>query len=142
MSKVWWCLLAIFLLLLIVFFVIRPGHLNNQPSTSSVNLYQQQANKICQMLDRARVLYQNNHAKEAYDLAENSYWNVYDNILEIKYRSYATPAYIFAVENAFHQVSTLMTQPLTPANTKEITKRNKALCAEVNKEAHYLIQSG
>ena len=51
------------------------------------------------MLNQTLGLYQNKEIKKAYETAENAYWNVYDNVLEIKYRSYATPAYIFSVES-------------------------------------------
>lgn len=111
---------------------------NNMKITGSENLYQKQADKICMMLNQALSLYQKKAIKKAYETAENAYWNVYDNVLEIKYRSYATPAYIFSVESEFHATSTLMTAPVTDKKIQAIKTKVKWLCAEVNKEAAYL----
>ncbi len=129
--------IAVVLLILLALGVWRSNQ--NSPKTkSTTNLYQKQADKICSMLHQALMLYQNKNIKKAYNIAENAYWNVYDNVLEIKYRSYATPAYIFSVESEFHAISTLMTAPVTHKKIQAIQKKSKALCAEVNKEAKYL----
>lgn len=125
---------------LIILLALGVWHTNrNSPKmTGAENLYQKQADKICAMLHQALTFYQNKEIKKAYNTAENAYWNVYDNVLEIKYRSYATPAYIFSVESEFHAISALMTAPVTDKKIQAIQKKNKALCAEVNKEAKYL----
>ena len=129
--------LAILLIGLLLLGILRSGTHTNKMATE-VNLYQKQADKICKMLDNAFTLYKGKQSKKAYDLAESAYWDVYDNVLEIKYRSYATPAYIFGVEGKFHAASTLMTVPITAKNTADISTQIKALCTEVNAEAAYL----
>ena len=129
--------LAILLIGLLLLGILRSGTHTNK-TTTEVNLYQKQANKICKMLDDAFTLYKNKQSKKAYTLAESAYWDVYDNVLEIKYRSYATPAYIFGVEGKFHAASTALAAPISAKNTAAITTQIKALCTEVNAEVAYL----
>lgn len=129
--------IAVILIILLVLGVWHSSK-NIMKVTSSENLYQKQADKVCTMLHQALSLYQNKAIQKAYETAENAYWNVYDNVLEIKYRSYATPAYIFSVESEFHAISALITAPVTNKKVQAIKTKIKGLCAEVNKEAEYL----
>lgn len=105
---------------------------------SHASLYQKQADKICLMLDQAMQYYKKGNTEKAYSLSEDAYWNVYDNILEIKYRPYATPAHIFSVESQFHAISDLMHKPITSKNLKVLNKKITTLCSEVNKQADEL----
>jgi len=90
------------------------------------------------MLEKSIQLYQSKQVKQASHLSDSAYWDVYDNILEIKYRSYVTPRYIFNVENKFHQLSASITQPITTKKIALSQKKANLLCIEVNKEAKFL----
>lgn len=107
-------------------------------SVATVGLYQKQANKICKMLDDATTLYQGGKIDKAKKIASNAYWQVYDDILEIKYRSQVSPSRIFAIENTFHAIPKMMTKPVTNTKVSQIAAHAKQLCQEVNKEAHQL----
>jgi len=132
-------IVVIFLAALLAIGILHPKAKHGKAITE-VNLYQKQADTICAMLNNAFKLYQHGHPKKAYGLAENTYWEVYDNVLEIKYRAYVTPAYIFAVEGKFHEVSASMNKPVTAKHSTVILQQIKALCTEVNTEANYLIK--
>ncbi|WP_440682345.1 hypothetical protein [Cysteiniphilum halobium] len=105
---------------------------------SAVNFYQKQADKICTLLEKSVKLYESQQIKEASKLSDNTYWQIYDNVLEIKYRPYVSPQYIFSVESKFHDLTESMTSPVTPKKIKLIRKKAESLCAEVNKEAKEL----
>lgn len=115
------------------------------PAALPSNLYTDQARIICQRLQQALQSYQHGKGQVAYQQVEDSYWNVYDNILEIKYRSYATPALIFSVENNFHDLSHAMQQiaePPTAVQSKQVKQQVFALCHEVQKESLILTRQG
>ena len=136
-------LISAIALIFIIILIIYAARMPNAPKGKGKpeqhkSLYQQQADKICLMLNQAVQHYKAGNIKKAYTVSENAYWNVYDNILEIKYRPYATPATIFTVEGEFHATSDLMKKPLTSQNLDAVNKKVKALCAEVNKQAHEL----
>ncbi|ODN43943.1 hypothetical protein [Piscirickettsia litoralis] len=103
-------------------------------------LYYDQANKVCQMLDKSVKLYQEKKIKEAYNISESAYWDVYDSIMEIKYRPYVSPAEIFRIEDDFHNLSLLITPPPTPQKIAKLRTAVKNMCDEVQKEAKYLTQ--
>jgi len=134
---------SVVVLVLILCAIFFLDNKTNQVSSNgslkpSISIYSKQANKICGMLQQASKLYQSGQLEKAYILSENSYWDGYDSFLEIKYRPYATPAYIFSVENQFHETSKLMKKPVTISNKKSVTNAVQSLCTEVNKEATYL----
>lgn len=136
-------LISVIALIFIIVLIIYAAHMPNTSKEKGEpeqhkSLYQQQADKICLMLNQAVQYYKSRDLKKAYTVSENAYWNVYDNILEIKYRPYATPATIFSVEGEFHATSDLMKKPVTSQNLDAVNKKVKALCAEVNKQAHEL----
>lgn len=127
-----------FILIILLFASMFQPTKDQTHNSGQKSLYQQQADKICTMLHQAMRRYLAADAKQAYNISENAYWDVYDNILEIKYRPYVTPAYIFSVEGKFHAISDLMKAPVTDKNKQAIRTKIKTLCIEVNRQAHEL----
>ncbi|MED7789438.1 hypothetical protein [Francisella sp. 19X1-34] len=105
---------------------------------SSKSLYDRQAEKICSMLEQASELYKNNNSAKAVKVSDSAYWDVYDNIMEIKYRSYTSPADIFSIENSFHGYSDMLKQPVSKAQLARINKARANICKELDKEAKIL----
>ena len=139
-------IISIFLLLLIaatILCMVIASHIqpNLKDKPSNMSLYQSQAKKICTMLDNSYAILKKGQPKQAYTISENAYWDVYDNILEIKYRPDATPAYIFGVEGQFHELSAQI-KLNNPNQLPDIHHRIKNLCLEVNKEANYITKNG
>tara|TARA_Y100000815_G_C13342930_1_gene500784 strand:- start:2883 stop:3326 length:444 start_codon:yes stop_codon:yes gene_type:complete len=117
-------------------FILKNNTSVNINGSQETSLYHDQAVKICQLLNKSVALYQAKQFKQAHTVAENAYWNVYDNILEIKYRPYVTPEKIFNVEEQFHQFSNTV---LGASDAKQsVTQQAKNLCEEVNKQALFL----
>lgn len=139
--------IGFFLLISIIFiasFALLIKGKKSKPSAShsmiviKTSLFQQQVQKICGMLNNAEILYSKSKFKQAHALSETAYWDVYDNILEIKYRSYGTPAEIFAVENQFHNYSSMLKAPLSIEKQKRITLARVSICKTIKKQADIL----
>jgi hypothetical protein len=152
MRKYFISLLIILLLGFFFLLIFKPGqqkhtqesHINKTKTTQATaikhSLYQKQSAKICGMLTSAVDLYTKTQHKKAYDLAESAYWDVYDNILEIKYRSYGTPQEIFSVENNFHAFSKSLKIANSDAHLKKINSAKTDLCKTIKKQADILDQ--
>lgn len=132
-------MVAVIVIITLGFFVlVSQGSLTNDSAAKPVNLYYAQADKVCSMLKQSVALYQTNKLTQAHALAEGAYWDVYDNILEIKYRPYVSPGDLFGVEEQFHQFSNLILQ--TDSNVQQVNKSMQTLCDEVNKQAKFLTE--
>ena len=100
-----------------------------------LSFFDHQALLVCHKLHDSEQLYHASHFKEASQVAEAAYWNIYDNVLEIKYRSYATPGKIFSVENSFHQLSS---DESHAGSANNIANEVQSICQEVKKESAIL----
>ena len=113
---------------------------------SSSSIFTDQANIITSKLFCALEGYKGGHGESAHDIVEDAYWNTYDNILEIKYRSFVSPAKIFSVENEFHTLSHQMSLASKNTGRSGVNVRDYdkarvmtlALVREVNNESTLL----
>ena len=112
--------------------------INNE---KNISIYTIQSNKICKNLDKAIKYYKKKNYDKAYNLVDDSYWNIYDNILEIKYRSYATPAKIFTVEKMFHSLAENMKKPISKDQLESNITDSIKLCNETKNESKILIKN-
>lgn len=136
----------IVLIILLAIIVIAIGVISSTNKKSSIvgnqhisqSLYDKQAVKICTMLKQASVLYQNGNSNKAVKISDSAYWDVYDNIMEIKYRSYTSPSDIFSIENSFHGYSDMLQKPFSSEQFKKINKAREEICKEMHKEAKIL----
>lgn len=137
--------LLVFLMLLVlaVLWISHQQTSSHKPSATKqlTSIYSKQANLICKQLNQAQAHYEQGHAKKAHQLAEDAYWNIYDNILEIKYRSYATPATIFSVEQSFHQLSDLFEKPYSAEQIIMIKQSVTSICKNMHQQAKLLNHS-
>ncbi|MED7820098.1 MULTISPECIES: hypothetical protein [unclassified Francisella] len=144
MKKLIFPIVLIILLAIIVVVVGVVSSTNKQSSSSnsqkklSKSLYDKQAKKICLMLKQASVRYKDNNSVEAVKISDSAYWDVYDNIMEIKYRSYTSPSDIFSIENSFHGYSDMLQKPFSSEQFKKINKVREEICKEMHKEAKIL----
>ncbi|MCL9781845.1 hypothetical protein M9194_10440 [Vibrio sp. S4M6] len=149
-----------FVVLLVIFAVAsffimhgnKKSNLSNQPSnqqeisktsqTHKVNdndsIYTQKAKQICNMMDQSYALLENGKVKEAKSIASSAYWDVYDGVIEIKYRSYASPAQIYDVEQKFHTLANLIEPPVSKQEEQKIKSKMDDVCNEVIREANLL----
>ena len=142
-------LLSLFVFILIIIFIIiliifssRDGDKKNQKKvTDHLSIYSSQAEKICKDLNKSLDLYKNNSYEKASKLVEDSYWNIYDNILEIQYRSYATPSQIFQIEENFHELSKNMKIPYSTKQFDANKSKVLSLCKEMRFESKLLNKS-
>lgn len=111
----------------------------NNKKGSTTNIFSSQAQSVCFMLDKADKLYKSKKYKRAFTVAEASYWDNYDNFLEIKYRPYATPAEIFSVENEFHDLSDKIDKE--KEKTQNIHIMAEKLCREIKNQAKILAKN-
>ncbi|WP_150466278.1 hypothetical protein [Francisella sp. SYW-9] len=135
------CIIIILAIIVIVLGSLNTTTKKSDSSTvgsTSKSLYDRQVEKICSMLEQAGVLYQNNNSAKAVKVSDSAYWDVYDNIMEIKYRSYTSPADIFSIENSFHGYSDMLKQPVSKNQLAKINKARLDICKELNKEAKIL----
>ncbi|QIW10023.1 hypothetical protein [Francisella sp. LA112445] len=134
--------ISIIIILAIVVIVLGALNTTTKKSDSTViskrSLYDRQTEKICSMLQQASALYQNNNSIKAVKVSDSAYWDVYDNIMEIKYRSYTSPADIFSIENSFHGYSDMLKQPASKNQLVKINKARLDICKELSKEAKIL----
>ena len=108
----------------------------------TVSLYQAQARKICNMLYSSIKAYKAGNYDKAFTTSNSAYWDVYDNILEIKFRPDATPAKIFSVEDQFHDLSAQLKSKKNLVHLKDINKKANKLCKEVTSESNYITENG
>lgn len=140
MKKLLLIVISIFIIATAIILILPPQ--NKKSTSTSVknngSLYDQQANKICSMLTKASELYKTKKYEEAAKTSDSAYWDVYDNIMEIKYRSFASPSDIFEVENKFHAYTDKLRIPYTPQNMSQIIRHKNMICDEMQKEAQIL----
>ena len=130
--------IIVILVLLAFYYESKPSANNNISKTADVSLYSSQSEKICKMLNSALSKYKLGNSDLAYSLADSAYWDVYDNLLEIKYRSFGTPAEIFATENKFHSISSAMQTKFTGDRYNASKNNIQQLCSIIKKQAAVL----
>lgn len=89
-------------------------------------------------MDQSYALLENGKVKEAKSIASSAYWDVYDGVIEIKYRSYASPAQIYDVEQKFHTLANLIEPPVSKQKEQTIKSKMDDVCNEVIREANLL----
>lgn len=134
-------LTACVIIIAVAIIILIPQDGNNNKIQNKGSLYDQQAHKICTMLTTASNLYKAKKYEEAAKTSDSAYWDVYDNIMEIKYRSFASPGDIFEVENKFHSYTSKLRSPYTSQSMSQIIKHRDILCNEMYKEAKILNQN-
>lgn len=103
--------------------------------SDSKSIYSQKAKQICNMMEQSYDLLNKGEIQKAHDIASSAYWDVYDAVIEIKYRSYASPSQLFEVEQQFHSLAALIAKPMDDTKKAQIKKKMDGICKEVNKEA-------
>ena len=106
--------------------------------SNSNSIYSQKAKQICNMMEQSYELLNKGDIQKSHDIASSAYWDVYDAVIEIKYRSYASPSQLFEVEQQFHSLAALIEKPMNDNKTAQIKKKMDGICKEVNKEAALL----
>ena len=130
--------LIVLLVLLGVFYESNSSAATNSHIKAGVSLYTSQSNKICAMLNSALSKYQSGDSDAASSIASSAYWDVYDNLLEIKYRSFGTPAEIFSTENKFHSISSELQTKFTNDRYNSSKNNIQQLCSIIKKQAAVL----
>ena len=106
--------------------------------SNSNSIYSQKAKQICNMMEQSYELLNKGEIQKSHDIASSAYWDVYDAVIEIKYRSYASPSQLFEVEQQFHSLAALIEKPMNDDKKAEIKKKMDGICKEVNEEAALL----
>ena len=106
--------------------------------SNSNSIYSQKAKQICNMMEQSYELINKGEIQKAHDIASSSYWDVYDAVIEIQYRSYASPSQLFEVEQQFHSLAALIEKPMNDNKKAQIKKKMDGICKEVNEEAALL----
>ena len=114
----------------------KPTVEGGKPNSNSI--YSQKAKQICNMMEQSYELINKGEIQKAHDIASSAYWDVYDAVIEIKYRSYASPSQLFEVEQQFHSLAALIEKPMNDNKKAQIKKKMDGICKEVNKEAALL----
>ena len=127
------CVISVFTLAILLFFIKGlSGSVSNKKTSETI--YTRQASQICMDLNRAHSLFKQGKNREAYQLSQQAYWQKYDNLIEIKYRSYGTPQEIFETENSFHEISQLIATK-NMGKSRQIKRKINNLCKIIKKQA-------
>ncbi|MGF1742278.1 hypothetical protein L4C34_14555 [Vibrio profundum] len=113
-------------------------HSSGLPPHSTDSIYTQKAKQICNMMVQSYALLGKGKVEDAQSMSSNAYWDIYDGVIEIKYRSYASPSEIYDVEQKFHTLTNLITNPMTQEKEVRIKKKMDDVCSEVMREADLL----
>ena len=106
--------------------------------SNSNSIYSQKAKQICNMMEQSYELLNKGDIQKSHDIASSAYWDVYDAVIEIKYRSYASPSQLFEVEQQFHSLAALIEKPMNDDKKAQIKNKMDGICKEVNEEAALL----
>jgi hypothetical protein len=103
-----------------------------------MNIWQDPAYKVCDLIKQAAHLYEMNDIKKARTTALMSYFKGYDAEIEPAVRVTLGGPHVFAIERRFRDFSMLMTPNPDKNQIKKITKLASELCQLVYDDANAL----
>ncbi len=102
------------------------------------NIWKPAADKVCEQINQAVLLYQKNDLKNARLTALMSYFKGYDTEIEPAVRITLGGPHVFAIERKFRDFSTIMTPNPDKKQIKKVAVFAAQLCQLVHNDANAL----